>query len=74
MSFVKLLADICTLLYISPNSGVESPKPNGSVRWRSDEGEEEDDPRPKSSGRLKGSSGTKGKGIGRSRFYAGRIP
>lgn len=60
--------------YQSPNSGVESPKPNGSVRWRSDEGEEEDDPRPKSSGRLKGSSGTKGKGIGRSRFYAGRIP
>lgn len=59
--------------YQSPNSGVESPKPNGGVRWRSDEGEEEDDPRPKSSGRLKGSSGTKGRGIGRSRFYASHI-
>lgn len=60
--------------YQSTNSGVESQKANGSVRWRSDEGEEEDDPRPKRAGRLKGSSGTKGKGIGRSRFYPSRIP
>ncbi|XP_057812709.2 E3 ubiquitin-protein ligase HOS1 isoform X2 [Cryptomeria japonica] len=54
-------------------SGVESSKLNGGLRWRSDEGEQEDGQRPKRSGKLKGSSGSKAKSIGRSRFYASSI-